>query len=123
MKKLVLLLSVLFLFGCVGLQPKPIVTAGTDIAFVLVLQNNPSYKPEIVKALNDIKTVLSGSITYDDLLVQITKLLPGKYAIIASILIGELNGDQPVSTTVFPMLDSYKTDIVKELDHLILLAG
>ena len=60
MKKLVLLLSVLFLFGCVGLQPKPIVTAGTDIAFVLVLQNNPSYKPEIVKALNDIKTVLSG---------------------------------------------------------------
>jgi hypothetical protein len=123
MKKLLVLMMLFLLIGCAGLQPKPIITAGTDTAFVLVLQNNPSYKPAIVAGLNEIKAVLSGSLTYDDLLIQITKSLPGPYAVVATIFIGELSADMPISTTAIPMLDSYKTGVSNYIDHLILLTG
>lgn len=124
MKKLFAVLIMLaMLCSCTGLNPSVIVNTGTDVAFALVLQNNPAYKPAIVVGLNQVKTVLSGSITYDDLLVQITKAFPDQYALVATIIIGDLNADQPVLTTTIPLLDSYKTAVTAEIDHLILLTS
>ena len=122
MKKLFLVGMLFVLLGCTGLNPSVIVNTSTDVAFALVLQNNPAYKPAVVVGLNEVKTVLSGSLTYNDLLVEITKAFPNQYAVIATIIIGDLNADQPVSTSAIPLLDSYKAGVITEIDHLILLA-
>lgn len=124
MKKMILMiLSLMLLFGCTGLNTNTTINAATDTAFVLIMQNNPSYKPVVVDALKAVKNALSGSITYDQLIAEITKQLPGQYAVVATMLSAYISADQPVSTSLLPMLDSYKEGVVKKIDRFILLAG
>lgn len=124
MKKIFLtILCLVILIGCTGLNTNTAINAATDTAFVLVLQNNPDYKLAVVTALTGIKTFLSGKVTYDQLITEITKQLPGKYAVIATMLTAYISADQPVSTTYLSMLDSYKAGVIKKIDRFILLAG
>jgi hypothetical protein len=124
MKKLLVGIMMLLMFtGCAGLNTTTAVNVATDTAFVLILQNNPTYKAPVIEALKTIKVFLSGSVTYDDLMIEIARVLPDKYIVIAVVLSGYIQGDKPIFETYLPMLDGYKADIIKEVDRLILLAG
>ncbi len=124
MKKLFVgIMFLMMLAGCTGLNTSTAVNVSTDTAFVLALQNNPSYKAPVIEALNKIKTFLAGKVTYDDLILEISKQLPDKYAVIAVVLTGYIETDKPVFETYLSMLDSYKADVIKKIDRLILLAG
>lgn len=117
------ILMLAFITGCTGLNASTSVNVATDTAFVLALQNNPSYKAPVIDALNKIKTFLSGKVTYDDLILEISKQLPDKYAVIAVVLTGYIETDKPVFETYLSMLDSYKVDVIKKIDRLITLAS
>lgn len=124
MKKLLAVVFMLvFVTGCTGLNTTVAVNVATDTAFVLALQNNPSYKAPVIEALNKIKTFLNGKVTYDDLILEISKQLPDKYAVIAVVLTGYIETDKPVFETYLSMLDSYKSDVIKKIDRLITLAS
>jgi hypothetical protein len=127
MKKLFVgILLVILLTGCTGLNTainNPAINATTDIAFTLILQNNPTYKPAVVTALNSIKIFLSGKVTYNQLIIEISKQLPGQYAVVATILTAYIAADRPVSIDYLAMLDSYKAGIITKIDRFILLAS
>lgn len=125
MKKLLVVFAMLVAFmfsGCTGLNTSVAVNVVTDTAFVLALQNNPSYKVPVVVALEEIKAFLSGSLTYDDLIIQITKSFGPKYAVIGVVLSGYIAEDKPLFETYLPMLESYKVGILTKIDRFILLA-
>jgi hypothetical protein len=123
MKKVVLSLLLMMLMGCAGTNASVPVNVATDVAFVLVLQNNPTYKAPVIAALEATKTFVSGKVTYDDLIAQISKQFGGQYAYVGVILQGYLDTDKPVFETYLPLLDSYKAGIIAKIDRLILLAG
>jgi hypothetical protein len=126
MKRIMLLmvgLMLIFTVGCAGMNASVPVNIATDVAFVMVLQNNPSYKAPVIAGLQTIKTYLSGRVTYDDLILFISKQFGGKYAYVGVILSGYLGTDKPIFETYLPMLDSYKVAIIAKIDRLILLAG
>ena len=124
MKKLLISFMLLFLLvGCAGLNVSVPVNVATDTAFILVLKNNPTYKAPVIAALKEVKAALNGSLTYDDLVIVISKYLPGKYAVVAVILQGYLASDKPIFETYLPLLDKYKTGILVKIDRFILLAS
>jgi len=111
------------LTGCTGMNASVPVNVATDTAFVLVLQNNPQYKPDVVAGLQTIKLFLAGNVTYDALIMEISKQFGGKYAMIAVILTGYLDTDKPVSISAITMFDSYKSAVIIKIDRLIQLAN
>jgi hypothetical protein len=118
------LLLVVLLNGCTGLNTavnNPAVNVVTDTAFILVLQNNPQYKPVVTLALQNLKALLNENITYDQLIIEITKQFPDKYATIGTILIAYIATDKPVSTTYLNLLDSYKAGIITKLNRFLSL--
>lgn len=126
MKRIMLLmvgLMLLFTVGCAGLNANVAINVATDTAFVMVMQNNPSYKPAVLAGLNTAKTFLAGNVTYDDLMLMLSKQFDGKYAYVYVILSGYINTDKPVFETVLPMLGSYKAGIIAKIDRLIQLAN
>lgn len=124
MKKILLSIIVLvMLMGCAGIKAQPVIFAATDTAFLLVLQANPQYKTPVIAGLQGIKLALGGSITYDQLMVEIAKQFPAPYNAVAVIFTGFLQSDTPVSTNIFPMSQSYKDAITVQADKMILIAG
>lgn len=126
MKRIMLLLvglMMIFTVGCTGLNANVAMNVATDTAFVMVMQNNPSYKPVVIAGLNTVKTFLGGNVTYDDLMLMLSKQFDGKYSYVYVIISGYINTDKPISETVLPMLGSYKAGIIAKVDRLILLAG
>lgn len=111
------------LIGCTGFNASIPVTVATDIAFVEALKNNPDRVPGIVKALEDTNALLQKSVTYDDLLGFLTGKLGGEYAYIYVILHAYLDTDKPVFESWLPMLDGYKGELTKKIDHFIMIAG
>ena len=128
MKKfyLAVLCFVMFVMGCTGLNTaanNPAINVVTDTAFVLVLQNNPQYKPVVVAALQNIKILLNGKLTYDQLIAEITKLLPGEYAVVGVMLTAYIAADKPISETYLSMFDAYKAGVIVKIDRFLMLAG
>jgi hypothetical protein len=123
MKKIFIGFMLLVLVGCTGLNANQVVTTASDVGLAMVLKNNPQYKAPTVVALNEIKALLAGSITYDSLLIELAKYAAPEYAYIILILKADLSTDTPVSTSVLPMLDSYKAGIIKRIDNYILIAS
>lgn len=125
MKKLFIVVVMILglLSGCTGMNASVPVNVATDTAFVLVLQNNPQYKPAVVAGLQAVKTFLVGSVTFDDLMLMLPKQFTGKYAYVAVILAGYLDTDKPIFETYLPMLESYKSGIVAKIDRLLVLAN
>lgn len=124
MKKILLgILLLVMVSGCAGVNVSVPVNVATDVAFVMVLQNNPTYKSAVVAGLNAIKTYLSNEVTYDDLILFISKQFGGKYAYIGMILSAYFDADKPIFETYLPLLEPYKEGIVKKIDRFILLAG
>lgn len=124
MKKLFAVIIMLaMLVGCTGLNTSVAVNVATDTAFVLVLQNNPAYKVPVVIALKQIKAGLTGTITYDELVLLITQAFGPKYAVIGVVLSGYIAEDKPIFETYLPMLESYKAGILTKIDRFILLAS
>lgn len=123
MKKLFAVVIMLaMVVGCAGMNASVPVNIASDAAFVLVIQNNPNYKPAVIEGLNKVKTFLSGTVTYDDLLIEIAKVLPGQYSVVAVIIAGYLDTDKPIFETYLPMLDSYKEGVIVKIDRFIFLA-
>lgn len=124
MKKLLCAIAfILVLTSCTGINTSTSVNVASDIAFTAVLQNNPGYKPAVLVALNETKALLSGSVTYDNLILAISQKFGGKYSVYGVILTGYLAEDKPVFETYLPMLDSYKAAVIKKIDRFILLAS
>lgn len=129
MKKILIgLLLLVVLTGCnacTGLNANVAMNVATDTAFVMVMQNNPGYKPVVLAGLNTVKAFLGGNVTYDDLMLMLSKQFDakGKYAYVYVIITGYINTDKPVSESVLPMLGSYKTGIIAKIDRLIQLAS
>jgi len=119
---LMILVSVM-VAGCTGINSGVAVSVATDTAFVAALQNNPSLKPAVVSGLQGVKVFLTGRVTYDELIMQVSKQFSGQYAYAGIILTGYIETDKPVSTSVLPMLDSYKAAVVAKIDRLLLLSG
>ena len=123
MKKVfVVAISLMFLTSCAGMNASIPINIATDIAFVEILKNNPSYKAPVIAGLQSVKTVLGGTVTYDDLIIHISKAFGGQYAYVAIILTGYLETDTPIFETNLPLFGAYKEDIIKKIDRLLLLA-
>jgi len=126
MKKKATFLAVIFLvvLGCAGQQINndAVVKLGADLAFVEVLKNNPEKVPQVIAALEEIKTFAAGEITYNDLVAEIAKRVAGDYALEMTLISDYLLIESPVidSITIF---DGYREEFLKRIDRLILLAG
>ena len=126
MKKKAAFLVVIFLMaiGCAGQQinSDALITLGADLAFVKVLKNNPEKVPQVIKALEEIRTFATGEITYNDLAAEIAKRITGDYALEMTLISDYLLVESPVidSITIF---DGYREGLLKRIDRLILLAG
>ena len=124
MKKLfVAVMLLMMVIGCAGLNTSQTVNVATDAAFVGVLQNNPDHKAEIVQGLADLKTFLSGEVTYDSLIIEIAKRFPNQYTAAAAVLTSYLEADKPVFETYLPLMNDYKAGFITKIDRLISLAG
>ena len=125
MKKLfaTLVIMILLVTGCTGINSSTATNIATDVAFSMVLQNNPAYKVPVVAGITAVKTFLDGQATYEALVSEISKQFPDKYAYIGTIILGYIESDKPVSTSAINLLDSYKTAVVKKLDQLLLLTS
>lgn len=124
MKKIILsVLCLAMLQSCTGLNTNTTINAATDAAFVLALQANPAYKPAVVLALTELKTFLSGDVTYVQLIDEISKKFNGKYAIAGTLLKAHIAADPPISTEYLTLFDAYKKGVIAKIDELILLAG
>jgi hypothetical protein len=123
MKKLFvsLLLTIFLLMGCAGMNASVPVNVATDIAFVEILRNNPSYKVPVVAGLQAIKVVLAGELTYDELILQISKQFGGQYAYVGIILTGYIETDKPIFETNLTLFQAYKDGVIKKIDRLLLL--
>ena len=117
------LLTIVLLMGCAGMNASIPVNVATDVAFVEILRNNPTYKAPVIAGLNAIKVVLAGEVTYDDLIIQISKQFGGKYAYVGIILTGYMETDKPIFQTNLTLFGAYKVDLIKKIDRLILLAN
>ena len=66
MKKKATFLAIIFLvvLGCAGQQinSDALITLGADLSFVKVLKNNPEKVPQVIKALEEIRTFATGEI-------------------------------------------------------------
>lgn len=126
MKSKAVFLAVIFLvaLGCAGQQinDDAIINLGADLAFVEVLKNNPEKVPQVVTALEEIRTFAMGEITYNDLVAEIAKHISGDYALEMTLIADYLLVESPIidSITIF---DGYREDLLKRIDRLILLAG
>ncbi len=125
MKKNILgvLLALILVTGCTGFNANTAVTTASDVGLVLVLKNNPQYKAPTLLVLNGVKTFLAGNVTYDQLVAEISKYAGNDYAYIVAIIMSDLSTDMPLSTSMIPMLDSYKVDLIKRIDHYIMIAS
>jgi len=124
MKKIIVsIFLIVALMGCTGVNVSTTANIAADAAFVLALQNNPSYKAGTILALQEIKALLANEMTYDQLIITISNKFGGKYAIFGIILAGYLAEDKPISQTYLNMLDSYKAGVVKKIDTFLLLAN
>ena len=129
MKKIIIGLMVLVLSGCAsltsGLNTNQAANLATDTAFVLVLNHNPQYRPEVIESLTAIKAVLASSMTYNDLMLEIAGRFPedSDVAAVGAVLALYIGTDKPLFESGVPMLDSYKLGIVDKIDRLILLAN
>lgn len=126
MKKKATFLAIIFLvvLGCAGQQINndAVVKLGADLAFVQVLKNNPEKVPQVVVALEEIRTFATGEITYNDLAAEIAKRIAGDYALEMTLISDYLLVESPVidSITIF---EGYREELLKRIDRLILLAG
>lgn len=129
MKKIIIVLMVLVLSGCAsmttGLNTNQAANLATDTAFVLFLNHNPSYRPVVIESLTGVKTLLSSSMTYNDLLGEISDRFPegSDTAAVGAVLALYIGSDKPLFESGIPMLDSYKKGVVDKIDRLILLAN
>lgn len=124
MKKFVLAaLALLTMVGCTGIRENAVVNMATDTAFVMALQNNPEHKPVIIDSLKSMKVFLAEKVTYDDLVAQMSKWFPGRYAYIGIILREYIATDRPMFETYLPMMDSYKRAVAAKIDRLLMLTG
>lgn len=124
MKKiLVVIMMLMVLSGCSGLNVSTATSVATDIAFTMVLKNNPSYKPVVVNGLNALKTVLNGEVTYDDLITIISKKFAGEYSYVAVLITAYIDTDKPVFSTYLPLFDEYKQGVVDKIDRFLMLAS
>jgi hypothetical protein len=124
MKKIIVsIFLIVSLMGCTGINVSTTANIAADAAFVLALQNNPSYKAGTILALQEIKALLANEMTYDQLIITISNKFGGKYVIFGIILAGYLAEDKPISQTYLNMLDSYKAGVVKKIDTFLLLAN
>ena len=126
MKKKAVFLAVIFLvvLGCAGQQINngAVVKLGADLAFVQVLKNNPEKVPQVIAALEEIRTFATGEITYNDLAAEIAKRIACDYALEMTLISDYLLVESPVidSITIF---EGYREELLKRIDRLILLAG
>ena len=120
---LVAVMLIIGIIGCSGLNANQVVTTASEVGLAMVLKNNPAYKVPTVVALNEIKTILKGDITYDALLTQLAKYTLPEYAYVIAILKADLSTDTPISTSLITMTDAYKTGIIKRIDAYIAIAS
>lgn len=116
-----LLVVTLFMSGCTGLNTGVVVNVVTDGSFVYYIQTHPDSKLAVVDALQKTKVLLAKTVTYDDLMLQLSTLFESKYAYIYLIIKDYIDTDKPLFETWFPMLESYKAAIIKKIDRLLLL--
>jgi hypothetical protein len=117
-----LLLAVMLITGCTGFNPNVIADTATSATFVLVLQNNPSYKPVVIEKLNLLKTVLvKDTLTYGDLTDYLAVLFKNpQYGFVFYLLSKDIATDTPIFSN--PLSKAYRDGIIKKVDELIFLA-
>ena len=123
MKKIVfIILVVIMLAGCTGFNPNVVVNNITDAGFVLTLQNNPSYKPEVIKNLDLVKVILAkDTVTYSELIAKVAGLFKEKYGFVFYLLMRNIETDIPIIQN--PLNKLYRDGIIKKIDELIFLAN
>ena len=129
MKRISTGLMVLALIGCAsmttGLNTNQAANLATDTAFVLFLNHNPSLKPAVVASLGEVKAVMGSSMTYNELLGEISDRFPegSDMALVGSVLALYIGSDKPLFESGIPMLDSYKKGVSEKIDRFIMLAN
>jgi hypothetical protein len=130
MKKIILAVMCLLMFtGCAAFNASTtgqiagkISNVTIDVSFVYELQTHPEMKGNVVTALNNLKLFLNAtSCTYDDLIIEIAKQFPQKYAVYAVVISYYFDCDTPNSTSFIPMLDPYKASLNVKIDRLLKL--
>jgi hypothetical protein len=119
---MILIIAFGVLIGCTGLQIKTTADVTSDAAFYLVLKNNPDYKAPVIAGLQRVKTFLAGDVTYDALIIEVSKAFGGRYAYIGILLQMEFDTEKPIFETYATLFEAYKIILTKKIDRLILLA-
>jgi len=132
-KLAIIILIFVLLFGCAGTTVTPeqqsaiVSTAdmATDVAFYLILNNNPKYKSSVIMSLAAIKNAVSSTedMSYDDLMLFISGEFGGEYAPIGIILSSYIATETPYFKTYLSMFDGYRDNVIKKIDRLSLLAS
>ncbi len=118
-----LAMVVMLCVGCTGINANVATNIASDVTFATVMKNNPNLKAPVVKALQSTRDYLqTGGVTYDDLLVYISKQFAGQYAYVGVILSGYIETDKPIFQTYLPLLDSYKAAVTAKIDRFLVLA-
>lgn len=124
MKRLLIgIIMLVMVTGCAGLNVNVAANVATDTAFVLVLQNNPTYKVPVIEGLQRVKTFLSQPVTYDALILEISKAFGGKYAYAGIILRSYIDADKPIFESNLTLFEAYKNGVLKKIDTLLILAN
>lgn len=123
MKKIACALLLCCVLGCSGINTGIVANTAIDVAFSAVLQNNIQFKPVVIASLGNMKLFLAGSVTYDMMLAEVGKQFAGPYAPIGAVITLYLSEEKPISTSIVPMFDSYKSGVIKKIDRFIALAN
>jgi hypothetical protein len=118
----VAVMLIIGVIGCAGFNAGTAVNMATDAAFIAAMIKYPESKPAVVAALTAIKPFLEKNVTYDELIIEISKQFGGKYAYIGIIVADYFAADKPLFETYYPMLDSYKAALNTKIDRFILIA-
>jgi hypothetical protein len=128
MKKRLAVLFVAFMLfvgltGCPGFNAGTAANMSTDVAFAAAMIKYPESKPVVIAALTALKPFLAKDVTYDELVIELSKQFGGKYASIGIIVADYFAADKPLFETYLTMLDSYKAALILKIDRFILIAG
>ena len=120
-------IAVLFM-GCQGNkvivpQAGDILAKSVDVAFYLVLKNNPQYKAETVLVLKEIRAYANGEgISYNDLLVFANEKFQNEDLVVIALIIGDgLFTEEPFINSI-GMFDGYKEELIKRINRFLFVA-
>jgi len=121
---LIILAAFLSLGGCAkNIDTENLADASAKAIAILVLHNNPQYKDDVATALNATKVFISGEVSYNEAVTFLANKFTNEEdkVVVQLALSAFLFKDEPIINSI-GMFDTYKEDLIKRIDYLIMIA-